>query len=325
MSEPTFLGLVKLDRLAITKSIVAALLAGALVGVISFLLPRTYRAEARILPSSGGLSSALQSLAGGADFSNILEVASPRRENPVQTFPEILLGRVVLGRTLALQYPPADSIQAHTVFTALRIGGRTVRERADRGIRRLRDIMTVSANPRTGMIAVAVETRDSVLSAYVANSLIAELDRFNLETRRSQGRAIREFVARRTDEAKTELKEAENALTAFRQSNLRIGNSPQLNLEEGRLKRELDIRADTYRLLARQYEMARIEEYRDTPTFTIVEPAIPPFRKYRPRVLVNAAAAASIALILSLLWNLAVKGSDSGGGPSQSRPRVQPA
>jgi uncharacterized protein involved in exopolysaccharide biosynthesis len=313
VSEHTPDGL-QLGRPLLVRSALAAVIAGLLVGLVSLVLPKSYRAQVRILPSLGGARSALQSLAGGSDISSFLEVAGARQENPVQTFPEILLGRVVLSRTLGLQYPPWDSATSHTVLAALRVSGTSAREQVDSGVQRLRKLITVEANPRTSMISVAVETPDSVFSAFLANSLISELGRFNVDVRRSQGGAVREFVARRVDEAKRELNQAENALTSFRQSNLRIGNSPQLNLEEDRLKRDLDIRADTYRLLARQYEIARIEEHRDTPTFTIVEPAIPPFRKHRPRVLLNAAIGATIALIMSLFWVLAARRLAPGGG-----------
>jgi uncharacterized protein involved in exopolysaccharide biosynthesis len=54
------------------------------------------------------------------------------------------------------------------------------------------------------------------------------------------------------------------------------------------LEREVETRSELYRLLAREYESARIEEKRDTPTFTIVDPPRPPVRKYRPKTAVNA-------------------------------------
>src|SRR6185436_6731169 len=92
-------------------------------------------------------------------------------------------------------------------------------------------------------------------------------------------------------EAEQALSRAEQSLTHFREANLRIGNSPQLQLELARLEREVETRSELYRLLARQFEMARIEEKRDTPTFSIIDPARPPVRKHSPRTLVNMAIA----------------------------------
>jgi uncharacterized protein involved in exopolysaccharide biosynthesis len=137
---------------------------------------------------------------------------------------------------------------------------------------------------------------DSVLSAYLVQSLLVELNRFNLESRASRGKASREFIQARLQEAKADLLGAERSLALFRAANLRIGNSPDLQTEQARLEREVMFKVELYRLLVQQYELARIEEERDTATFTVIEKAVPPVRKHRPLTLVNMA----IALLASL-------------------------
>jgi uncharacterized protein involved in exopolysaccharide biosynthesis len=132
--------------------------------------------------------------------------------------------------------------------------------------------------------------------------MLAELDRFNVESRASQGQATRKFVEKRMEEAQQEMSQAEQALASFRESNVHIGNSPQLRLREERLTREVMGRAELYQLLARQYEMARIEEKRDTPTFSVIDEAKPPVRKYRPKVLLNTVAALAGALLLQFAF-----------------------
>lgn len=101
-------------------------------------------------------------------------------------------------------------------------------------------------------------------------------------------------------EARAELGSAEEALAAFRRSNVRIANSPQLQLEQSRLERNIQSRSVIYDLLARQYEVARIEEKRDTPTFSVVDPPKPPVRKYRPQILVNMVVAVLGAVVLRI-------------------------
>jgi uncharacterized protein involved in exopolysaccharide biosynthesis len=244
----------------------------------------------------------LRDLVNESALGGMLELTSGRQENPIQTFPEILLGGPVLDRTLSRRYPASSADTTRTVMRALEIPGRSDRERFYLGRRKLLRMINVSANPRTGIIMVAVEAPDSVLAAYIANSLIDELDRFNVETRKSQSRAVREFVEGRLTGAQAELTKAEAALASFRESNLRIGNSPGLLLEQARLERQVGIQSDVYRLLSRQFEMSRIEEYRDTPTFSVLEPALPPFKKYRPQILLNALWAALGAGAISMLW-----------------------
>lgn len=164
----------------------------------------------------------------------------------------------------------------------------TGRESIDRAIRVLRTITEVDANPRSGVINVNAVTKDSVLSAHIVNVMLSELDRFNVESRSSRGRATREFVQARLAEAQRALSTAEQSLARFRQNNIRVTGSALLQLEQARLEREVESRSELYRMLAREYESARIEEKRDTPTFTVMDPPRPPVRKHRPRIAVNA-------------------------------------
>jgi len=216
-------------------------------------------------------------------------------ENPVLTFPEILTSRTVLQRVALSSY------RGGTVMTALGIKGGMDSRTLDQGVRELSSRVQVSSNPRSGIIAVSAVTGDSLLSSCIVSRMLEELDRFNVESRVTRGRATREFVQARMDEAKRDLGLAEQSLMSFRQNNLRIGNSPELQLEQARLERNVEARSELYRLLARQFEGARIEEKRDTPTFAVMEAPAPPARKYRPRVLFNIAVAMLAAAAISML------------------------
>lgn len=272
--------------------------AALLAALVSLVIPKTYRAESRILPNfSNGTSQSLLALASGAGLADFLsgQISS---ENPILTYPEILHSTTVLERTLLAA---TDSFSTTRVIDALGIEKRSPRESIDAGLRELRAITEVRANPRSGLISVAAVTRDSVLSTVIVKKMLAELDRFNVESRTSRGQAARAFVEKRLAEAKLEMSDAEYALARFREANLRIGNSPQLRLQEDRLQREVLVRSELYQLLTREFEMARIEEKRDTPTFSIIDPARPPVRKYRPKVLLNTLAAFLIAVVIQLV------------------------
>jgi uncharacterized protein involved in exopolysaccharide biosynthesis len=283
-----------------------ALAASILAAGITLLLPKTYRAQVKILPTSG-----LGNPLGGSDLLNaggisgLLGLQVGGSDNPVLTYPEIIMSRSVLERTLEARYPPGVNDSTKTVLSALRVRAANPRERVYKGWRRLRDIVNVAANVKSGLIEISVVSRDSVLSAYIANTLVSELDRFNMGTRSSRGRAAREFVHGRLIETESALRAAEGSLRRFQEANLRIGNSPPLLLEQSRLQREIDIQADLFRLLSRQYELARVEEHRDTPTFTILEPARPPFRKHRPLVMLSTLSAGIAASLLAYLFTIA--------------------
>lgn len=288
------------DRTA-RQALYWAISMGVMTGCVSLFLPREYKAEAKIIPnSSGPRSSSLFQLASSAGLGDALSSQLGSGENPVLTYPEILLSENVLVKTLSSPFPPSQAANPAKVIDALLVKGSSTRLRLDRGIRRMKGIVDVRANPRTTLITVSAVTRDSVLSAYIVERMLSELNRFNVESRSSRGKATREFVEGRLAEAREELAGAERALVAFRQENLRIGNSPQLQLEQVRLEREVTVRTELYHLLLRQYELARLEEKRDMPTFSVIDEARPPVRKHAPKILLNGLVAALAGAGLSL-------------------------
>jgi uncharacterized protein involved in exopolysaccharide biosynthesis len=282
-------------------TVVLAFAAGVLAALVSLFLPKSYRADARILPSASGPgNSSLLQLAASSGLTGLLPTQIGAAENPTLTYPEILLSRTVLQRILSSPYPPSLA-DGGSVLEALRVKGKKLRYRMDSGVRTMRRVVSVRANPRSGIIAVAAVTQDSLLSAFIVGRLLSELNQFNVESRSSRGRAAREFLEERMNEARQELLQAEQALVNFRAANLRIGNSPQLLLDQARYEREVSVRSELYQFLARQFELARIEEKRDTPTFSIIDSPYTPVRKSQPTTTLNAFLAALTAVALRLL------------------------
>ena len=300
-------------NVALRTCVWAVIAAAAAIGV-SQLLPRTYRAEAKILPAAtgGGLLGAGSDLMDASGLSGLLGGSLGGSENPILTFPEILLSRPLLERTLLTPQAPTSHGTSPNVLAALDVRGSTDRERLYRGVRTLGRKIGIAANARSRIIEVSAVTRDSVLSAFIVNTLLAELNTFNVTTRTSHGRDMRAFVESRLADTKQSLARAEDQLASFQRSNLRIGNAPGLELTRDRLQREVSIQSDVYQLLERQYQMASIEEHRDTPSFTVLEPAQPPVRKYRPSLMLNALSAAAAAIALSLILETLERRRSSG-------------
>ena len=285
----------------IVRTLTVVLLTASVTAIASFFWPRSYRAEAKILPNqSASVGSSLASSAAASGLGDLIPGQMGGRENPILTYPEILSSRSLLERVTLSPYPADTSNVTGSIMQALGIKGAS-RQSVEKGVRKLGSVTRVETNLRSGLVYVSAVTRDSVLSAQIVQRMLLELDHFNVDTRASQGRATREFLEGRIKEARLELREAEEALASFRQTNVRISNSAQLQLEQARFEREVDTRSELYRMLAREFEAAKIEEKRDTPTFTVVDPARPPVRKYRPRILFNVAVSIFAALGLRLL------------------------
>lgn len=60
-------------------------------------------------------------------------------------------------------------------------------------------------------------------------------------------------------------------------------NVPDVGMQFARLMREFKVQETLYELLSKQYEMAKVEEARDTSTILVLDLAVPPDKKTKPK------------------------------------------
>ncbi len=147
----------------------------------------------------------------------------------------------------------------------------------------------------------------------LADNLLAELARFNLERRQTQAAEERRFAEQRLADVKASLATAENRLQEFLQGNQQFKSASQLSVERDRLLREQTNLQQVYTALAQAYEKARIDEVRNTPVITIIDRPEQPTRA-EPRHLVQKFALGILGgLALGLLLGFL---RDSNEGPA---------
>lgn len=186
-------------------------------------------------------------------------------------------------------------------YTARGTGGRTVTladafevQQRDSVLRRevvldiLGDVTGTFVNQRTGVVRISARTKDPLISQQIVANILDELNRFNVERRRTQASQERQFAEQRLQEVRAQVGVAEAALESFLQRNREYRNAPQLSFEADRLTRQLTLRQGLYTSLLQSYEQARLEEVRNTPVISIVERPRAPVRP-DPRGLVKKA------------------------------------
>jgi uncharacterized protein involved in exopolysaccharide biosynthesis len=136
---------------------------------------------------------------------------------------------------------------------------------------------SVSAAPslKTGVITLRATTPYPELSAQLIASFFAQINRFNLIGRQSRASAERNFTEQRLSEAQAALTAAEDNMEQFLLTNRDLG-SPSLQLRRERLNRAVATRQEVYTALAQSYEQSKIEELRDTPAITVIDPPVVP-------------------------------------------------
>jgi uncharacterized protein involved in exopolysaccharide biosynthesis len=80
-----------------------------------------------------------------------------------------------------------------------------------------------------------------------------------------------------------------------------LSEAPALGLGFARLKRDALIQEKVFELLIQQYELAKIEEAREEPAFQIIDPAVPPEKRIKPRRTQNVFMAGLLSVMGGVL------------------------
>ena len=221
-------------------------------------------------------------------------------------YADVAKSREILDRLLLAHYgdprvldEPRDST---TLLDVLRPGGRNARDRLERGAKKLARLLSGDINAQTNIVTVKADSRYPELAAAVANRLVAYLNEFNTQTRQSQARERRRFIEQRVAQGERDLREAEDALKTFYQANRSWQQSPQLMFEEGRLRRQVEVRQELYLTLRREYETARIEEVNDTPVITVIDSAVVPQHRSSPKRTLWAVLTLMLSGMFAVFW-----------------------
>jgi len=205
---------------------------------------------------------------------------------------------------------------------------------------------------------VAFEDHNAQRAADVTNFLVSGLDHFNVETYKTRGKRLRQFLEGRVSEVQRQLVAAEerqleyerkNRVVSNPQSeagkgvadilaqkfnletqrayvssysspgsaellsierqlhalNSEIGKLPEVKLEGARLVLDVEVQRKLMVLIQGQYEDARMQETRDTPTVTVLDAATPPELKIRPVRSIIVMGTAFAALLGCAAWTAA--------------------
>lgn len=271
-SSPDVTVVTLINALLRYRFLVIGLAMGSLlyVGVTGLRQPRSYSTTAAFLTQGTKAPSNLAGLA--AQFG----VSVPTAESSTSPafYLDLLKSRGIL-RSVAearFEYQSDTGKVSATLDRIFHVEGTSVAERREAAMKALEGSVSGTLNQKTGVVTFTVKTNDRNLSYLIATRLLGELNRFNLERRQSQAAAERKFAQSRLAEVRNELRETEDRMQSFLQRNREYRSSPDLVFDAERLQREIALRQQLYAALSQALEQAKIEEVRDTPVITLVEP-----------------------------------------------------
>jgi hypothetical protein len=278
--------LIEKRRLIIGGTILLALT----VGVVSYILPRKYKAEMLVTPVvSSRSSSALGGIAAlaGATLNTGYQLTPARMV-------ELIRSRAVLSGVAMSQVRPD---RPEKIVDRLR-GERYDRNDAEEVAKWLDKLMVTSTNKETGTVQVAVEHRDSALARLIAARVVDSASQIFVRTSKAQAQQLRIAQEARVQNAATELKTAEERLRQFNDQNRAAPVFSAAGLERERLNREIRFAEDVYNQAATDREAAFARELEATPTVVVQDPLPSVLPKVRKHVILKTVIAGIVSLIV---------------------------
>ncbi len=237
---------------------------GAVAGA-SWRLTRAseWRAEASFIPVISGNASGLAGVAAQLGFN--MPTADPMQSPAV--YVETLRSRAFLQRLIAAE---GGEI---ALGKALHIADADAGQHLEALLIALRDAIEISADPKTNVVMLAVRTTDAALSLRLTERALQLAQSMNVERRRARYAAERTFATARRVAADSVLSAADVAMRNFKLANRGSTNAPRLEAEQLRLERGVFQAQQVVQALRQFEEQSRLDEARDTPMFTLVQPA----------------------------------------------------
>ncbi len=260
----------------------SALACALLLALTALLTPRQWESRSSF--------TTFQSSSGGAGVSGLaqqLGVQLPQgSEGGTPLFYSVLVRSRGLIRALVATPPPATALDGkRDLADALDVGeGLTGDSRREAVVDAVLKAMSVDLNRESGIVAVAIRTPQPQLSLWLNQSLLSLIDTYYGAIRRTRAGAERKFSEEQRVKALEDVKRAEDAIERFLTQNKQYQGSPMLTIDFDRLSREVSVKQSVYSALEQAYQKARLDEVRDTPAISVVEPPVRP-AKPAPRFL----------------------------------------
>ena len=165
----------------------------------------------------------------------------------------------------------------------------------------------MSEDVRNSVYTLSLVSSERKLAADILNKIIIELDLHQKKYNKAKTSEAREFISDRIIDTQNELESAEEKLKNFSDRNRRIENSPQLQLEQQRLLREVNVLTGVFTTLKQQLETTKIEEVKDSDYILIIDdPQIPlyPNNSKRKKVVIAGIVGVFLGLLLGAIKEL---------------------
>jgi uncharacterized protein involved in exopolysaccharide biosynthesis len=246
---------------------------------VQFIQQPQYVSWATVLLPSGGGGN-LGGLAGlASQFGvNVPTSASADLSNPF-LFPELLRSRTFAEKILDKKFYTKEFGKELSLLAILTHGNESSKVGRDTlvtsALGTLGEMLEFDQDPTSTFSVIKVTTSEPLFAKQLAEVTLAELEALNRFYKSQTVNEKTSFIANRIASVENDLKSSETSLKEFNERNRQI-SSPALQLEQGRLARDVEIQKGIYLTLKQQYELAKIEEIQEASIVQVLDkPQVP--------------------------------------------------
>lgn len=277
-----------------------ACLAGLAAAGVAVLLPNAYRSEARILSDTGHGVGSVQRTGVWAPTAPP-EIPTSREDGPTVIYADILKSRRMAEQLLLQEY---EYGYRPWRFARRRTARGTLLHyleaaNVDRGMGRLRSILGVQRDPKSGLLTISAETTSPELSMQVVRKAAENLRDFLVDLSQANGQDKARFTQGRLEEVREKYQELGRQFERFQDGNRNWETSPAPNVRfhGAQLREGLELWRQVVMNLTLNHEQALLEAQNNTQTLLLMDPGNLPLEKSRPaRALIVFTVAALVGV-----------------------------
>ena len=180
----------------------------------------------------------------------------------------------------------------------------------DSAIEKLTEQLLVQEE-ESGLIVISILMEEAQLAADIANYIANYIKTYVSDIMLAYSSTHRAFIEERLQYSKQDLSKSEEELKEFSEKNPFAVDTPELQLRRGRLMRNMEVNQQVYITLRQQYEMARINELKETPVINILDSGEPASGESKPQKLMLIFLTTLIFMISTSIFIVIKKEIDS--------------
>lgn len=270
-----------------------------------FFVNPYFESTVYILPDSGMKSSITDQFSGIASLAGV----NLGGGNSTALYPQLLTSESVLGPVLRAKFISSKGEDNENLIEYFGVDAPgnypdSTRQRLLflKALKFLKGMLTTDYDLATKMVTVKIRADKPELASQIVNKIILSLEKYLKTQRKSYATEQRQYIETRIGQVKDSLMNAENTLAAFEANNRNVTQSPELSLVKSRMQRSVTLLNTVYLQLAQQYELAKIQEVKDTPVLNVEEYAQNPVVKAGPHRVITLMTIIFMTFLITVVY-----------------------